>query len=55
MFNKIIFCLTIIDLSFYMFDYKKSTRKTKKKKKKDKKIRIEPKRAERTQNMNMFF
>ena len=38
MFNKMIFCLTIIDLSFDVFDYKKSTRMTKKKKEK-KKIR----------------
>ena len=57
MLNKMIFCLTIIDLSFDMFDYKKKYKKDKKKKrkKKDKKIRIEPERAERTHKMNMFF
>ena len=56
---KMIFCLTIIDLSFDVFDYKKSTRKThthkkknktknKKEEEEDKKIRIEPEHAERT-------
>ena len=51
MLNKMIFCLTIIDLSFDVFDYKKkSTRKTKKERKEeeDKKIRINPKHARRT-------
>ena len=31
MVSKMIFCLTIIDSSFDVFDYKKSTRKTHKK------------------------
>ena len=51
MVNKMIFCLTIIDLSFVVFDYKKKSTKKKKKKKneeEDKKIRIEPEHAKRT-------
>ena len=54
MVNKMIFCLTIIDLSFDVFDYKKKYKKEKKKEKKEeeeeenKKIRIEPEHAERT-------
>ena len=38
MVNKMIFCLTIIDLSFVVFDYKKKVQKKKGKKMK-KKIR----------------
>ena len=70
MVSKMIFCLTIIDPSFDVFDYKKSTRKThkktktkrqKKKKEKeeeeeeDKKIRIEPEHAERTYKIKILF
>ena len=32
MLNKMLFCLTVIDLTFDVFGYKKSTRKTKKRK-----------------------
>ena len=39
MVDKMIFCLTIIDLSFVVFDYKKKSTKKKKKKKMKKKIR----------------
>ena len=39
MLNKMIFCLTIIDLSFDMFDYKKKVQERQKKKKEKKKIR----------------
>ena len=55
MLNKMIFCSTIIDLSFDVFDYKKNTRKQKKKKKEAKKTRIELEHAKRTQNMNTFY
>ena len=52
-----IFCSTIIDLSFDVFDYKKKKKykKAKKKKKKAKKTRIELEHAKRTQNMNTFY
>ena len=51
MVNKMIFCLTIIDLSFVVFDYKKKVQKKKRRKKneeEDKKIRMEPEHAKRT-------
>ena len=34
MLNKILFCLTVIELTFDVFGYKESTRKTKKRKEK---------------------
>ena len=50
MVDKMIFCLTIIDLSFVVFDYKKKVqiKKRKKNEEEDKKIRIELEHAKRT-------